>query len=163
MSDLSKKLDAVLNDLPLAVALVDPTGRFVGKSGRMSGMLGDFIPSRSARDAPLWRFTDSGGSIIRPDHWPAARALRGETLPEGMTGTWRKDQEHQVKVIALPFPDPEVDLAAITFVQLIDRERRAREGVHNDLEERLLLALVRAIRDGMSAPDLPDHPQNRPF
>lgn len=145
MTDIPRALAAIIDLLPVAIALVDSNGAIVGKSGQMACVLGDAIPSRDPDEAKRWHFADARGAAIDREHWPAARALRGEVLHSGMIGRYRKDGERLIKVVSIPFTAPHTDLAAMTFLQLLDRERRSPDGHLEDLEERFIDTLVSSL------------------
>lgn len=147
MLDLSLRLAAVLAELPVAVALVSPTGRLISKTGNMIGLLGKYAPSVDAREASRWSFKDAGGSAIPVADWPTGRALRGERHYDGMIGTFIDGDHVKVKVISMPVFDPSNDVAAITFLQALDTKGRSAEGSHRDLQHRLIDELVKSMSD----------------
>jgi hypothetical protein len=145
MLDLSLRLAAVLDELPVAVMLVSPMGRLISKTGSMIGLLGTHVPSFDAREASRWSFKDAGGSAIPPADWPSGRALRGERHYDGMIGTFIDGAPLKVKIISMPVFDPSNDVAAITFLQVLDAKGRSAEGSHRDLQHRLIDELVKSV------------------
>lgn len=145
MLDLSLRLAAVLEELPVAVGLVSPKGRLISKTGSMTSMLGANVPSFDAREAGRWDFRDAGGSAIPATDWPSGRALRGERHYDGMIGTFIDGEKQKVKIIAMPVFDPTHQVGAITFLQLLDSKGRSAAGSHHDLQRRLIDELVKAV------------------
>lgn len=145
MLDLSLRLAAVLDELPVAVGLVSPTGRLIAKTGSIASMLGDKVPSFDKREAGRWDFRDANGSPIPPADWPSGRALRGERNYAGMVGTFIDGDVQKVKIIAMPVHDPSNRVGAITFLQALDARGRSAAGSDRDLQDRLIDELVRAV------------------
>jgi len=147
MTDLSLKLSAVLDRLPVAVALISSTGHLVGKAGGMSEVLGRMAPSFSPSEARRWSFKDKTGADIPKSEWPSARALRGERHYDGMIGTLHDGEDIPVKVISLPVSAPGSDVAAVSFVQALDTRTPSASGSHLDVQQKLIDALARTITD----------------
>ena len=145
MLDLSLRLAAVLDELPVAVGLVSPKGRLIRKTGGIANLLGKYVPSFDPREADRWEFRDAGGSAIPAADWPSGRALRGERHYDGMVGTFVDGETQRVKIIAMPVFDPTKKLGAITFLQALDARGRSAEGSHRDLQERLIDELVKSV------------------
>lgn len=145
MLELSLRLAAVLDELPVAVGLVSPTGRLISKTGSMTGLLGRHVPSFDPREASRWSFTDAGGSAIPAADWPSGRALRGERHYDGMIGTFIDGEPQKVKIISMPVLDLSHAVGAITFLQGLDAKGRSAEGSHRDLQHRLIDELVKSV------------------
>ena len=143
--DIYKRLEAVLEKLPVAVALVSRSGQLIGKTGGIAGILGDMAPSFDAREAGRWSFADANGPAIPPRDWRSGRALRGERHYAGMIGRFIDAEVRKVKVTSMPTFDPKDEIAAITFVQALDGRSRSADGSHHDLQERLIDELVKAV------------------
>ena len=152
MSDIHLHLAAVLEKLPIAIGLVSSSGRLVGKAGGMADILGDTVPSHDAREARRWSFTDARGHAIPPSQWPSARALRGERNYAGMIGKLHDGDERAIKVVCIPTLQPDSDIAAVTFVQVLDTRSSSVDGSHLDLQQRLIDNLVQAVAAGWRAP-----------
>lgn len=153
MIDFTRRLAAVLDRLPVAVGLISPTGRLLGKAGGMSNLLGDIIPSHDARAAGHWTMTDASGAIVPSSEWPSARALRGERTCTAMLGSYHDDDgKRPVKVISVPTFDPTSDVAAITFLQVFGAPCHSIDGSHLDLQQRLIDDLVQAVVKGWNRP-----------
>lgn len=149
MADISIRLAAVLDELPIAIALVSPSGQFLGKAGGMSRILGDMIPSYDPNNINRWRFTDAAGAVIPPTDWPTPRALRGERIDTGMLATYRDTTcERRMKVISMPTQDPEGEIAAIYFLQVLDAPTRSANGSLHDLQQKLIDELAQAVVAG---------------
>lgn len=142
---MPERIAVLLDRLPLAVALVDASGQILGRAGKASGVLGAAIPSRDKDRIHRWKFTDRGGSIIAPTDWPSARALRGEINYAGLVGRYQDGGEHTIRVVTIPVEIPDTRLAAVAFIQHIDRSHRAVEGEQSDLEQRFIDTLAKAI------------------
>lgn len=135
----------MLEELPVAIALVSSTGQVINKTGGMSRLLGEYVPSFNAREATRWAFSDAGGSAIPVRDWPSGRALRGERHYDGMIGSFLDGEVRKVKVTSMPTFDPMSDVAAVSFVQVLDARKASVDGSYHDLQERLIDHLVRAI------------------
>lgn len=142
---LSLRLATVLDGLPVAVGLVSPKGRLIGKIGSMTDLLGRYVPSFDPVEASRWDFRDASGAAIPASDWPSGRALRGERNYDGMIGTFIDGKTQKIKIIAMPTYDPSKKLGAITFLQAVDAHGRSAEGSHRDLQQRLVDELVRAV------------------
>lgn len=145
MTDMSLKLSAVLERLPVAVGLVSSSGHVIGKSGGRASMLGRMVPSHDPREATRWAFNDRTGAAIPPSQWPTARALRGERHYDGMLGRFRDGEDCPVKVISLPVYAPGSKVAAVFFVQVLETRTPSQDGSHIDLQHRLIDLLARTI------------------
>lgn len=148
MIDLSQKLAAVLDELPIAVALVSRTGRFLGKAGGMANLLGDVVPSHNASEVRRWSFLDECGAAIPPNLWPVARALRGEANYAGLVGTVWHGEQHRVRVTCVPTSAPDSEVAAVSFLQFLDAPARSADGSDQELQQRLIRELAKAVATG---------------
>ncbi len=154
MADIAGRLAAVLDELPVAIALVSATGHFLGKAGGMAHLLGDVIPSHDPHEASRWSFTDARGVSIPRSDWPSPRALRGERVYGGLIGTYRDSSgERRMKVISMPTLDPTSEVATVVFIQSLDVKSRSAAGSHHDLQQRLIDELAKAVTTGWR--DLP--------
>lgn len=155
MTDIAHRLVTVLELLPVAVGLVSSSGRVLGKAGGMANLLGDMIPSRDAREFVRWTLTDRTGAILPSSQYPSDRALRGEQDYVGAIGTYHDaDGDHAVKVISMPTGNSHGDIAAVTFVQLLDTKNRSIDGSHFDLQQKLIDNLAQAVASGWNRFDL---------
>lgn len=154
MSDIHLHLAAVLEELPIAIALVSPSGRLLGKAGGMADMLGDTVASQDPREAARWSFRDESGSAIPRTLWPSARALRGEYDDEGMLGCLWKGERQPVRVTCVPTLSSGSDVAAVAFLQFLDAPTRSAEGSHQELQQRLIRELAKAVSSSWRAPTL---------
>lgn len=143
--DISHQIAALLERLPLAVALFDASGCTLAKVGQLSGLLGGAMPSRDRAQASRWTSKDAQGSLIAPTDWPSERALRGEVHTAGMVGRYRDAGEHLIKVTSIPVTTTTKGSAAMAFLQRIDRPVRCADGSHLDLEQRFIETLVKAV------------------
>lgn len=145
MSDIIHKLAFLLERLPIAVALLDASGRVVGRAGYLSGVLGAGIPTPEAPYKGAWSFRDQDGVHLHPSLWPCARSLRGEYLPSGLIGSYENNGEHRIRVTSVPTSHLFDDVAAVSFLQQVDRRTRSAEGSHSDLEYRIIETLKTAL------------------
>jgi DNA-binding NarL/FixJ family response regulator len=147
--DQPAEMAAALEQLPIAVGLVDSFGRYVARSGALQALMGDVIPSRSSRLASRWTINDDHGAAMNPAHWPAARALRGETVLPGQAATHQGapgDPHRALRVIAAPLSDPDNVAKAVVLIQDTDPDWRARRPMSDHLELRFAETLVGAIQ-----------------
>lgn len=145
MLNLPGRLATVLDGLPIAIGMVSPKGKLIGKVGKMANLLGMYVPSHDPREALRWDFRDESGEAIPSTHWPSARALRGERNYQGLIGTFLDGERQRIKIISMPTFDPSKKLGAITFLQAVDAHGRSAEGSHCDLQHRLIDELVKAV------------------
>jgi hypothetical protein len=149
MADISSRLASVLDDLPVAVALVSASGHLLGKSGGLSDMLGDMIPAQDRQASAHWSFIDADGATIPCADWPTPRALRGERVHAGMIGTFRDSSgERRLKVISMPTADRGGEVAAIVFLQALDTPHFGVIGSVHALQQKLIDELARAVTLG---------------
>lgn len=152
ISELSNRLTTLLDALPLAVALVDARGNYLSKAGKMTGVLGHGIPSRDAFAAGRWRVEDDRGVPIGPANFPTEKALRGEVDYAGAIGIYKDEGEHRFRVISVPSLSEEGDVAAVTFVRLMDPQGLKAGG--GELEQRLIDMLSHALVAEWRRPEL---------
>jgi hypothetical protein len=145
MTDIFGKLALILERLPVAVVLVSASGQILGKAGGMASLLGTMAPSHDVREAKRWAFSDRSGAAIPANLWPTARALRGERLHDGMIGKFLGGDERTVKVISMPVVNTSSDVAAVTFMQVLDARTRSADGSHQDLQQRMIDELAAAV------------------
>lgn len=145
ITNFNLSLGAVLDELPVAVALVSSSGQVLSKTGGMRGLLGAYVPSFNALEATRWTFNDASGAAIPVRDWPSGRALRGERHYSGMIGSFIDGEMRKVRVTSMPTFDPMSEVAAVSFVQVLDTRKASAEGSHHDLQEKLIDHLVKAI------------------
>lgn len=126
--------------LPMGIAIIDSAGETVTANDRMRRFLPTGrIPSRDVEQSPRWRAWDAKGRLIHPGDYPAARALRGETVFPGIEMLYREDNGNELwtDVLATPLHAEDGRISgAITVVVDIDRLKRSEEAARAS-EERL--------------------------
>jgi PAS domain S-box-containing protein len=120
------RFSAILEQLPGAIGLFDKSGhtRFCG--GMLSGYWPDVMPSLDPRVHNRWRAQGAQGRLA-PSEFPAARALRGETVIPGTDYLYTAEdgREAWIRVSASPFRSAagEVVGAVAIFVDVDDVKR----------------------------------------
>lgn len=84
LHELEPLLTQVLEQIPIAVGLMDGDGRWVVANAAMTRLMSKHIPSRDGDRIYRWHCFDADGRMLDPTHWPGARALRGETVSPGL-------------------------------------------------------------------------------
>lgn len=131
------RLAAVLQQLPVGVGVTDRNGRIMISNPAMRRFSPEVIPSPDATSKQRWRCWAPDGSLLEPDQWPGARALRGETVLPGIEMLFVDDdgRETWTLVSTTPMRDAGGAVAgAIAVVQDIQERKRAEE------TQRLLVA-----------------------
>jgi len=132
------RLSAILQQVPVGVGLVDREGRFMLRGGLLGGLWDPVMPSSDSGQARRWRSYDAQGQLLRPDEYPDARALRGETVLPGTDFIHTADDGHEtwVRVSAAPFRNAKGEIeGAVAILQEVDAEKRA-EQIIRESEER---------------------------
>ncbi|HEY0996495.1 MAG TPA: PAS domain S-box protein, partial [Gemmatimonadaceae bacterium] len=76
-----QRLALILERLPIGVAVVDPAGRVVLSNRRAAQLLGQAIdPGEGVEQLRGFTFHHDDGRAYRPEEYPLARALRGESV-----------------------------------------------------------------------------------
>jgi PAS domain S-box-containing protein len=124
------RLAAVLDALPIGVALIDTAGRLIVANREMRRFVPEVIPLRDAVRRDRWHGCHPDGRRIEPADYPGARALRGEAVVPGIEflcdlaegGTaW-------TRVAAVPLRDEAGQVTgAVTVVSDIGAEKAAAE------------------------------------
>lgn len=132
-----QRLAAILEHLPLGVGLSDLDGHWVVSNSFMRRYVPHTVPSQAPDAETRWHVRDSNGAEVPRTEWPAARAMRGESVTPGLemvleTGTgaaiW-------MSVSALPLRGAYGNvLGAIVVVQNIDWRKRAEEALRQSEE-----------------------------
>jgi PAS domain S-box-containing protein len=166
LRDQQTLLASILNSIPLGIGVYDSNGRLTHSNERMREYAGvEQLPSREPPLSPRWRGYDADNRPIPPDHYPGARALRGESITPGIDFRYRTQDgpERWTRISAVPFrrEHEEAD-EAIVVVQDIDDLKRAAErveaaGAELASQSRFLEATLSSIPDYVYAFD----PQRR--
>jgi PAS domain S-box-containing protein len=124
------RLAAVLQQLPVGVAVTDSSGLMVLNNPVMQRFARGMAPSRDAEHAQWWRGKAPDGSPLEPSEWPVPRALRGETVAPGIEMLFVDDdgQEVWTSVSSTPMTDAAgVVVGAIAVVQDIEERKKAEQ------------------------------------
>jgi PAS domain S-box-containing protein len=131
------RLAAVLQQLPIAVGLVDRDGRFLLRGGLLSSLWDEVMPSHDPAQRRRWRSYDADGQLLQTADYPGARALRGETVLPGTDFIHTADDGHEtwLRVSAAPFHNAagEVD-GAVAIMQDVDAAKRAEQAIRESEE-----------------------------
>jgi signal transduction histidine kinase len=132
------RLAAVMQQLPVGVGMVDPSGRLViGNAAMRRFVPGEVIPSRDAGSVQRWRAFAPDGSPLPPNQWPGGRALRGETVTPGVEMLFVDDDGREIWTLVSTAPMRDgagAVIGAIAVVQDIGERKKAEE------TQRLLVA-----------------------
>lgn len=125
------RIAAILDVLPVGVALVDRDGRIIVGNGNYRRFVPQVVASRDEMRQELWEGWDANGRRIAPEAFPSARALRGDPVWPGVELFFRGDDTQPAtwtRVAALPFRDESGEISgAVQMIVDIDMERRAEE------------------------------------
>ena len=140
LRESERRLSAVLDILPIGVALARPDGSFAMSNRAMDR----FIPTRttpSIDTAPAvrWEGWDDDGRPLPPSEFPGARALRGERVVPGieMLRTEADGTAMWANVSSVPMTDDDGRITGqLAVVTDIDAAKRSRQALL-DSEERL--------------------------
>src|SRR4029453_9492363 len=78
-----ERFAAILEQLPVGVALVDPAGRIDLANDIFNRYALEYLPSLDPRASQRWRAYTPEGQLLDRSEYPGARALRGETVVPG--------------------------------------------------------------------------------
>lgn len=124
---------AMLDVLPLGLALIDLAGRVVLSNAEWLRFVPtNLVPSHDPERRSRWRSWDADGNLVPPEGFPAARALRGEQVSPPLEFLYRHDdgQEMWTSVAAVPFRDGAgAVVGAVTIIENVDEARRAVEAL----------------------------------
>lgn len=117
-------LAALFEQAPVAIGVIDTSGRFILRNKRLDRYVTEAIPSRDVRNADRWTMFDPSGCKVGCDQFPAAQALRGATV--AMEGKFRAFDEREawISVAASPLRDEKGDVTgAVVIVTDIDQTK----------------------------------------
>ena len=151
--DSEARRSAILDQLPVAVGLIDRDGRWIVNNSKMRSFAPGAVPSRDPQRMERWQTVDADGKPVDASQWPSSRALRGETVAPGTEFIFTGDDGTQVwtRVAAAPFTNTAGAMeGAVIVVEDIDQLKRAEEQVRliaHELEHRTknILAKVASI------------------
>lgn len=134
------RLAAVLEQLPVAVSVLDRQGKVI----LLNSLMRQYVPAAIAApnaDEPIrWRTWSADGIPLPPGQWPALRALRGETVVPGLEFLFTDDagRERWTAVNTAPLRDDRGEISgAIVVIQDINERKRAEAQLH-ELQARRL-------------------------
>lgn len=122
------RLTALLEQLPVGIGLTDRQGRFLISNSLLKSFVGERIPSTDPVVSKRWRGWDADGRPLDPTEWPAARALRGDSVSPGYEFLYTTTDGRQIwtRFLGVPFRDPSEEIAGVIVVlENIDEQRRA--------------------------------------
>jgi PAS domain S-box-containing protein len=126
------RLLAILEQLPVAVGVLDECGNWTVSNPAMREFVPATISSRDPARAARWHALDERGRPLLPDQWPSARALRGEPVVPGVELEYEKPDGTLVHTVVSSTPlRDEVGkvTGAIAVVQDVDRLKRAEQAL----------------------------------
>lgn len=126
------RLAAILDALPIGVAMVDQEGRMQVSNSVFRSYAPEYMPSRDEARHGLWEGYGADGRRLARTDYPGARALRGERVWPGQEFLFHGREGGPVwtRVAALPFRNQQGDVVGATGVIVdIDAEKRAEEAL----------------------------------
>lgn len=136
-----------LERLPIAIGLIDASGKYIALSGALKDLFGKVIPSRNDELKQLWKVYDNG-SLVDPGNWPSERTLRGHDAMTGLDGVYMEgsEQERRLRLFSTRFVDATGRSRALVMMYDNEIEQRAREAQFDRLQQRYVDTLVETIR-----------------
>ncbi len=137
-----QRLAAILEALPVGVALVDTQGRVQIGNDVFKRFVPGIAPARDDAAYKLWEGYDHGGRRLERSDFPGARALRGERVWPGTELLFHGDESRGpiwTRVATAPFRGEDGAIIGATAVIVdIDEEKRARDALaESELRMRL--------------------------
>jgi PAS domain S-box-containing protein len=146
LRESERRLAAVLDALPMAVALVDRNGRTLVGNDVYRSYVPAILPSLDDTSHTLWEGYGADGRRIERQNYPAARALRGERVWPGHDFLFHGDPQRGplwTRVAALPFRGGYGEIVGATVViDDVDQEKRAIDAL------RASEARMRLVQEG---------------
>ncbi|MFP4680979.1 MAG: PAS domain S-box protein [Chitinispirillaceae bacterium] len=144
------RLNAILNQLPVGVGVMDKNGRFILTNPVLRRFVpGDIVPSKDPRQRESWHVTDKLGRVVSPRQWPSQRALNGESVVPGVEFLHINEDHSQmwVSVSAGPFRSEkgEIEGAILVGEEVTERKMAMDEAQRRRAE---VEAILDAIPDG---------------
>jgi PAS domain S-box-containing protein len=136
-------ISATLEQMPLGVGVLDPSGRWIVSNAVMRSFVPERIPSGDSHERSRWRVFRGDGTLVPPDEWPSARALRGERVSPGMEMiyTTAGGREIWTRVSSVPLRGSRGDvIGAVCTLEDIDASKRAQTSLQFLAEASRLLA-----------------------
>jgi len=139
-----RRLDTILNSLPIGVALVDQQGEPIVANKMFRMFVPKVASSKDGIRQGLWEGFEPSEQRLGGSDNPAARALRGERVWPGEEFLFRGDQSHNpfwTRVAALPYQDENGQIIGATAVIVdIDTQKKAHDALAEN-EARLQITL----------------------
>lgn len=144
LADSERRLSAVLEALPIGVAMVDRDGRQRMANAVFAGYSPTVVHSQDGDGRGLWEGYYADGRRIEVRDFPTIRALRGERVWPGEEFLFHGKDGTPVwtRVAAIPLQNENAEIIGATAViSDIDREKRSIDALRES-ERRLNLALT---------------------
>ena len=126
--DSEARLSAVFDSLPVGIGVTDADGAIVLANQAMERYMPTrVLPSRDALRHASWTVFGTDGIPVGPDHYPGARALRGERVVPGVEGLYREDggSETWTHIASVPIRDDAgAIMGQVSVVTDIDKVKR---------------------------------------
>jgi len=126
--DSEARLSAVFDSLPVGIGVTDADGAIVLANQAMERYMPTrVLPSRDARRHASWTVFGTDGIPVGPDHYPGARALRGERVVPGVEALYREDggSETWTHIASVPIRDDAgAIMGQVSVVTDIDKVKR---------------------------------------
>ena len=144
-----RRLELAFKMLPVGLCIVDLEGRMLLSNDQMRGYLpSGKVPSTDEANQHRWRGWHADGSLIGPDDFAIARAMRGETVVPGLEFQYLHDdgRARWTRVAAAPLRDADGEVSGVFAIAVdIDDLKRATER-----QSVLLAELQHRVRNIMS-------------
>jgi PAS domain S-box-containing protein len=137
ISESQARLAAILEQLPVGVALANLEGTITLANPILRRYAVDKIPSKDPKRGERWRASTLDGEPLSDSEYPGARALRGETVIPGIDfiHTFSDGREAWTRVSAAPFHNASQEIVGVvTVIQDIDAEKRSDERLRESEE-----------------------------
>lgn len=133
--------------------MVDEEGRVQASRGGLRSVLGEDLPSRSRSLRNQWCVYDHDERPLSPEHWPAARALRGEKVMPGLLAIHSPPRgvSRRMRVSAIPVSGGESDARIIVLVEDAEPEQDALDRMRSRIEQRFSDIVLAAVQNAMVA------------
>lgn len=156
-AELQRKLwlaDA-LDRLPLAIGLIDASGKYIALSGAMRHLLGVIIPSRNSDLKRRWQVFDDNGNLVDPSNWPSERTLRGDGVMTGLNGVYMPGSEldRRMRLFSTPFVDATGQSCGLVMMYDNEIELAARGVPFGAIQQRFVDTLIDTIRKAAAQVD----------
>jgi PAS domain S-box-containing protein len=140
-----RRLDAILNSLPIGVALVDLRGKPIVANNMFRMFVPEITPSsRVDVGHALWEGFERNGQRLGKMNNPAVQALHGERVWPGEEFLFRGDESQGpfwTRIAALPYQDENGQIIGATAVIVdIDTQKKAHSALAEN-EARLQITL----------------------